>query len=62
MPASTRRFTAIANDRAPTIASVSQTISAALGTSSSARNAPTYANGSANTVCSSFTSDAKRLG
>ena len=60
--ASISRFSAIASDRAPTIATVIQTRSCALGTASTARNAPTYANGSAKTVCSILTSEAKRRG
>ena len=39
--ASIRRFSAIASERAPTIATVIQTRSCALGTASIARNAPT---------------------
>ena len=57
--ASMSRFSAIAKLRAPTIATVIQTRSAALGTPSTARKAPTYAKGSAKTVCSSLTSDEK---
>ena len=40
-PASIRRFSPIASERAPTIATVIQTRSCALGTPSTARNAPT---------------------
>ncbi len=60
--ASISRFSAIASDRAPTIATVIQTRSCPLGHAFTARNAPTYANGSAKTVCSIFTSRAKRVG
>ena len=49
-------------DRAPTIAAVSQTRSCADGIPSTASSAPMYANGSAKTVCSILTSDAKRRG
>src|SRR5947207_245459 len=62
MPTSTSRFSAIASERAPTIASVIQNRSCADGAPPTARNAPTYANGSAKTVCSIFTSRAKRAG
>src|SRR5436190_1778170 len=61
-PASIRRFSPIASERAPTIASVIQSRSWALGTALTARKAPTYANGSAKTVCSNLTSRAKRAG
>ena len=60
--ASIRRFSPIASERAPTIATVIHRRSCALGTSPTARNAPTYANGSAKTVCSILTSDANRRG
>ena len=60
MPASIRRFSAIARLRAPTIASVTQPSVAAAGTSATDRIAPTNANGSANTVCSNLTSDTNR--
>src|ERR1022692_1909738 len=60
--ASISRLSAIASDRAPTIATVIQTRSCPLGHAFTARNAPTYANGSAKTVCSIFTSRAKRVG
>jgi hypothetical protein len=60
--ASIKRLSAIASDRAPTIATVIQTRSCPLGHAFTARNAPTYANGSAKTVCSIFTSRAKRVG
>ena len=43
--ASTSRLTDIASVRAPTIATVTQTMSARPGHASTARNAPTYANG-----------------
>ena len=43
--ASISRFSAIASERAPTIATVIQSRSCADGTPSTARNAPTYANG-----------------
>ena len=56
MRASISRFSAIASDRAPTIASVIQSRSCADGMPSTARNAPTYANGSAKIVCSNLTS------
>ncbi len=62
MRASMRRFSAMARLRAPTIATVIQRRSCALGIPSTARNAPMYANGSAKIVCSIFTSDAKRRG
>src|SRR5436853_7262115 len=62
MRASTSRFSAIASDRAPTIASVIQTRSCADGRPCTARNAPTYANGSAKTVCSILTRRANRAG
>ncbi len=62
MPASISRFSAIASERAPTIASVIHTSACAEGVPPTARNAPTYANGSAKTVCSIFTSRAKRAG
>ena len=58
--ASISRFSAIARLRAPTIASVTQTTCERLGMPSTARIAPTKANGSANTVCSSLTSETKR--
>ena len=60
--ASTSRFSAIATVRAPTIATVIQSMSPSPGQSPAARNAPTYANGSAKTVCSMRTSDARRRG
>ena len=60
--ASISRFRPIASVRAPTIATVTQSQSAADGDSPSASSIPTYANGSAKTVCSSFTSEAKRRG
>ena len=60
--ASTSRLRDIASVRAPTIATVTQTMFARPGQPSTARNAPTYANGSANTVCSMRTSDASRRG
>src|SRR3954447_14138916 len=56
------RLSAMASERAPTIASVIQPSWAADGTASSASSAPTYANGSAKTVCSILTSRAKRTG
>ena len=56
------RFSAIASVRAPTIATVTHTMFARPGQPSTARKAPTYANGSANTVCSIRTSDARRRG
>src|SRR5438445_9308155 len=62
MRMSTSRLSPIANERAPTIASVIQSRSCADGVPATARNAPTYANGSAKTVCSIFTSRAKRAG
>ena len=52
--------TLIASERAPTIANVIQRRSCAEGTTCTLSSAPMYANGSANTVCSIFTSDAKR--
>ena len=52
----------IASVRAPTIATVTQSQSRPAGISPTASSIPTYANGSAKTVCSSFTSDAKRRG
>src|SRR5262249_29687893 len=60
--ASTSRLMLIASERAPTIASVIQIRSCADGISFLHSNAPMYANGSANTVCSILTSDAKRRG
>src|SRR5438067_95148 len=60
--ASISRLSAIASDRAPTIASVIQTRSCADGVPPIARKAPTYANGSAKTVCSILTSRANRAG
>ena len=54
--ASISRFNAIASDRAPIIATVIQIRSCADGTPPTARNAPTYANGSAKIVCSNLTS------
>jgi len=62
MPASMSLFRPMARDLAPTIASVIQSRSCPLGTALTARTAPPYANGSAKTVCSILTSDAKRLG
>jgi hypothetical protein len=55
MPASASRLSAIASERAPTIATVIQRRSCADGVLPTARNAPTYANGSAKTVCSILT-------
>ena len=49
-------------ERAPTIATVIHTRSCADGVPPTARNAPTYANGSAKTVCSILTRRAKRAG
>ena len=61
--ASIRRFSAIASERAPTIATVIQSeVVRRRHAAARARNAPTYANGSAKTVCSIFTSRAKRRG
>src|SRR5439155_13504567 len=62
MPASISRFSPIASERAPAIATVIHARSCALGAPSTARSAPTYANGSAKSVCSILTSDAKRRG
>ena len=60
--ASISRFRPIASDRAPTMATVIHSRSWADGTPFTASSAPTYANGSANSVCSIFTSRAKRAG
>ena len=60
--ASINLLSPIASERAPTIARVIHKRSCPDGTSCTARNAPMYANGSAKTVCSIFTSDAKRRG
>ena len=62
MRASISRLSPIASERAPTIASVIQSRSCPDGTPPTASSAPTYANGSAKSVCSIFTSDAKRSG
>ena len=56
------RFSAIASVRAPTMATVTQTRSLQPGHAPAARKTPAYANGSANTVCSMRTSDARRRG
>ena len=56
-PASINRFSPMASERAPTIATVIQSRSCAEGTAPTARNAPTYANGSAKIVCSNLTSE-----
>ena len=56
MRASINRFSAIASERAPIIATVIQMRSCADGTPPTARNAPTYANGRAKIVCSNLTS------
>src|SRR5262249_22921120 len=62
MAASISLFSPIASERAPAMASVIQRTSCADGIFCWHNSAPTYANGSAKTVCSTFTSEAKRLG